>query len=159
MRGISGLFLVASIAACAEPACPVVAFEDPQKPNLLVVIIDDAGVDQYAPWGAAEEPVLAPTMDCLCDAGLRFETVWASPFCSPARAALLTGLHPRRDGIGRFINQDTSTWELPLTRRTMAEALAEEGYATAFYGKWHLAAKQSPAGPRHPNIQGFERFA
>jgi len=147
-------------AACAESACPLEGRPgDPEVPNVLVVIIDDVGIDLYAPWAASSDPVLAPTMDCLCRTGLRFDTVWASPFCTPARAALLTGRHPRRFGIGRYVSVTESTWELPLTQRTIAEALAEEGYATAFFGKWHLAGRDSPTGADHPNAQGFEHFS
>lgn len=160
MRVFCWFLPVGGVAGCADSACPLPSrFEDPAQPNVLVVVIDDVGIDQYAPWEVTSEPVSAPTMDCLCRAGLRFDTVWASPFCTPARAALLTGMHPRRDGIGRFIDVNSAGWELPLSRRTLAEALAEEGYATAFYGKWHLASKDSQSGARHPNRQGFEHFA
>lgn len=150
------------VMGCAQnPAeCPLEGpFDAPDRPNVLVVVIDDVGIDQFAPWNASSETVPAPTMDCLCDAGLRFDTVWASPFCTPARAALLTGQHPRREGIGRFVNVDTAAWELPLARTTVAEALANEGYATAFFGKWHLGSKAAPTGGRHPNEQGFDHFS
>ncbi len=126
---------------------------------MLVVVIDDVGIDQYAPWDVVADPVPAPTMDCLCETGLRFQTVYASPFCSPARAGLLTGRHPRREGIGRFVDVSSSEWELPLARRTLAEALGEEGYATAFYGKWHLATERSPSFGDHPGLQGFAHFS
>ncbi len=149
------------LAACAsESPCPLEEASEPvDQPNVLVVMIDDTGIDQYAAWGAALAPPSTPTMDCLCAEGLRFDTVWASPYCTPARAALLTGQHPRREGIGRFVNQDTSEWELPLARRTLAEALAEQGYANAFFGKWHLGSKVAPTRTFHPNAQGFEHFS
>ncbi|MEN0068499.1 MAG: sulfatase-like hydrolase/transferase [Myxococcota bacterium] len=161
MRWLGWIAIMAVGWGCANKATCALEepSEDPETPNILLVVIDDAGIDQYAQWDASSVPVPAPAMDCLCSTGLRFDTVWASPFCTPARAALLTGLHPRREGIGRFNNVDNSTWELPLPQRTLAEALREEGYRTAFFGKWHLGAKTAPSAQEHPNLQGFHHFA
>ncbi|MBX2802986.1 MAG: sulfatase-like hydrolase/transferase [Myxococcales bacterium] len=140
------------------PWCELPDPEPVEQPNLLLVVIDDVGLEQLDRWDSPD-PVPTPTLDCLCDAGLRFDNVWAAPFCTPARTALLSGVHPRRAGIGRFINVGQSRWEMPLEWVTMAEAVAEVGYSTAFYGKWHVGAFMAPSGRDHPNLQGFETYS
>ena len=148
------------IAGCgAEPVCVLPEPGAPEQPNLLVVLIDDVGLEQLGPWGIASDPVPTPTIDCLCREGLRFDNVWASPFCTPARVALWSGMHPRREGIGRFINVGQSSWELPLERTTLAEALRPAGYSSAFLGKWHIGAFAAPSGRMHPNLPGFTYFS
>lgn len=150
---------MAALVGCrGAPWCDLPEPEVVEQPNLLVVVIDDVGIGQLDRWDA-QDPVPTPTIDCLCDAGLRFDQVWASPFCTPARVALLSGLHPRREGVGRFINVGQSTWELPLPWVTLAEAVAPVGYSTAFYGKWHIGAFDAPSGRDHPNLQGFTDYS
>ena len=141
-----------------DPVCDPPVPVEVDQPNLLVVVIDDVGIDQLGAWGVPAPPVPTPTLDCLCGAGVRFHNVWAAPYCTPARVALWSGRHPRRHGIGRFINVGQSSWELPLEEVTVAEALATAGYTSAFIGKWHIGAFAAPSGRQHPNLQGFDSF-
>ena len=86
--------------ACQGPApClpPAHLPADPSRDsNVLVVILDDVGIEQLGPWGLAAYPAITPTIDCLCARGLRFRQAYASPVCSPTRAELQTGRFAQR---------------------------------------------------------------
>ncbi|MBX2796857.1 MAG: sulfatase-like hydrolase/transferase [Myxococcales bacterium] len=163
MHRVVGSVVWAALVSCGpsprEPfVCDLPTPEEPEQPNVLLVIIDDVGIEQLAPWGVGRDPVHTPTIDCLCDEGVRFQDVWAAPTCTPGRVSLLAGTHPRREGVGRFVNAESSTWEMPLAWRTVGDAAQTVGYATAYVGKWHLGGFYTRSGLDHPNLQGFERF-
>ncbi len=87
--------------------------------------------------------------------GLRFTDFYsAAEVCTPSRAALLTGRYPIRSGMcgERRVLFPNSQGGLPPAEITIAEALREQGYATAHIGKWHLGIHE---GSR-PLEQGFE---
>jgi arylsulfatase A-like enzyme len=127
---------------------------DATAANVLVVLLDDVGVDQLASYGAPDAAP-TPTLDCLCQQGVRFTHAWSAPLCSPGRAALVTGRHADKTGIG---DNTESEHELPLSELTLGEVMREGGLQTAWIGKWHLSSHTSPQGPFAPNLQGFEVF-
>jgi len=118
-----------------------------KPPNLIVVITDDQG---YAPLGAHGHPwIRTPHLDALHEKSVRFGRFLVSPTCSPTRAALLTGRHPLKNGVTHTI------WErerLALGSTTLAEVLAESGYATGIFGKWHLGDEDA----YQPGERGFD---
>lgn len=133
---------------------------DEAPPNVLIVVLDDVGIDQVSAYGF---PGAAPTpvIDSLAERGLRFDAAWAMPTCTPTRAALLTGRMPHRNRLGAVLFANKDTGELPLDEVTIPEALgaAPTPYASAAVGKWHLSGPLSPSGARHPQLQGFAWFA
>jgi arylsulfatase A-like enzyme len=126
---------------------------------VLVVVLDDVGVEQLEPWGLAPQPARTPTIDCLCERGLRFSQAWASPSCSPTRSELLTGHYNRRTGVGTIFTPDDPLVELSTDFDSLADVGRRAGYATGLFGKWHLAEPTSPGAATHPNRSGFDRFA
>lgn len=75
---------------------PVHAAE-PSKPDIVLFLADDLGIDDCSPYGCREVPT--PNMTRLAQAGMTFTQAFvASPSCAPSRAALLTGLDPMRNG-------------------------------------------------------------
>jgi hypothetical protein len=74
-----------------------------QPPNLLLVIVDDFGVDLVGAYGEAADPPCTPTIDGLVAEGVLFRNAWTNPVCSPTRAALFTGRYGFRTGIGGVI--------------------------------------------------------
>ncbi len=128
-------------------------------PNVLVVVMDDVGVDQVSAYGFEDAPP-TPTLDGLARRGLRFDQAWAMPTCSPTRAALMTGRLPEVNRVGAVIHAVTPV-ELPLSEITIAEVLkgSERDWSTAAIGKWHLSTMISPSGVRHAKKQGFDLFA
>ena len=122
------------------------------RPNLLIVILDDWGIDKFRPYGATDAPPM-PFLESLAGEGLLFERYYTHPVCSPTRTALITGRYPFRSGIYGKLNV-LGDRELPLSAVTAAEALAPRGYAAAAIGKWHLGSWNVSQG-RHPLLQGF----
>lgn len=136
-------------------------------PNVLLILIDDLGWMDLACQGNSN--LSTPRIDAFASQGMRFTNAYAAaPVCSPTRAAILTGMSPARLHLTNHLpHQDRFTPEdsklnpaemvdhLPLERVTIAERLRDEaGYATGFFGKWHLyKGKESEFGPL---AQGFD---
>lgn len=138
-------------------------------PNILLIIADDFGVQQLGCTTAGEGFFETPHLDRFAAEGVRFTSAYATaPVCSPARASLYTGLHPARLGITDFIpgcraeNPPllTPAWRqgLPVSETTLGDVLKASGYATAHFGKWHLAPDYhyAPGRPMDPESQGFD---
>jgi len=92
--------------------------------------------------GYAGDPnARTPCLDGLAAESLNFtQAVTPHPFGPFARAAMLTGVPSPENGVRDYFDP------LPVEARTLAHALGERGYATAFFGKWHLW-KRDPAAP------------
>ena len=60
-------------------------------PNFLVIMGDDMGVETLSCYGLNDDTAVTPTLDNLCDHGIRFDNMWSQPVCSPTRATILTG--------------------------------------------------------------------
>jgi arylsulfatase B len=127
--------------------------------NVLVVLLDDVGVDQVSAYGWPGAPA-TPTIDALAARGLRFDHAWAAPSCSPTRAALMSGQYAHRTTIGAVIHENQPA-ELPLSVVTLPEGLkrAPGGWSAGYVGKWHLSTETSPSGAEHPWLQGFDQFS
>ncbi len=126
--------------------------------NVLVIIADDVGTDKVGCYGVPSAPP-APVLDGLAADGVRFESCWANPLCSPTRATLQTGRYSFRTGVGTALPFGPP---LPLTERTLPEALQVLGaeHGTAAIGKWHLGGNALfELAALHPNLQGYGHFA
>lgn len=122
------------------------------RPNILIIVADDMGVDALGMYGIGAESPRTPHLDALAEEGIRFENVWAYPVCSPTRAAALSGLYGNKTGV---LNVPGN---LPLSYTTLFEHVEEitsDTYAKAAIGKWHIAARNSQTDP---NDQGVEHF-
>jgi arylsulfatase A-like enzyme len=109
--------------------------EPPQKPNIVFLLIDDLG---YADCGFnGGQEIRTPHIDKLAHGGAILESHYVQPVCSPTRAALMTGRYATRTGVYTIVRPG-ARWGLPLSERTLANALHEAGYETALTGKWHL---------------------
>ena len=75
-----------------------------QRPNVLILLADDLGVDYVGAYGEGAAPARTPNIDALAARGVLFRNAWASSSCSPTRASILTGRSPSRTLIGRWIN-------------------------------------------------------
>ena len=95
-----------------------------------------------AATGYAGDPqARTPALDRLAASGVSYaQAVTPHPFGPLARAALLTGLPSPANGVCDYFDP------LPVAARTVAHTLAEQGYTTAFFGKWHLG-RRDPLAP------------
>lgn len=133
----------------------------PRLDNVIVVLLDDVGDDKLTVMGFNPDAPPTPTIDGLAADGVAFRQAYASPVCSPTRAALLTGRYGRRTGVGVIFSMHASDYTLPLSERTLAELVAEGQvpYASAACGKWHLTADVNPNALTDPLDQGFGWWA
>jgi arylsulfatase len=132
-------------------------------PNVLVVLIDDAGFGSSSAFGG---PCQTPNIERLAASGLKYTRFHTTALCSPTRAALLSGRNHHAVGMGGITEIATSAPGYnsirPNTCAPLAEILKLNGYSTAQFGKCHEVPvfEATPIGPYHhwPTGSGFERF-
>ena len=132
-------------------------------PNVLLVLIDDAGFGNPSTFGG---PVSTPSMTRVGEQGLTYNRFHVTALCSPSRAALLTGRNHHTVGFGSIGELPGPfpgyTASVPKDCAPFVRALQGNGYSTAGFGKWHLTPDhlQGAAGPfdRWPNAWGFDHF-
>ena len=147
------LLHLGAAAALAQPK--------PAPLNFVVILIDDMGWADLACQGSKFYET--PNIDRLAASGVRFTNGYAAcPVCSPSRAAIMTGRFPARTGITNYL---PGSHPLPHSKMigpmckqyldpseiTIAEALAQGGYVSGHFGKWHLG----PSREYWPEAQGF----
>ena len=126
-----------------------------EKPNILVIIVDDLGYGDLSSYGATD--LKSPHIDKLISQGLRFNNCYANcPVCSPTRAALLTGRYQELVGVPGVIrtHPEDSWGYLAPSAVMLPQVLEPLGYHTAAIGKWHLGLDKES----HPNTRGFDHF-
>ena len=141
--------------------CNSLKADETAKPNIIFILIDDLGYTDLGCYGSSFYET--PNIDRLAREGVRFTNSYAaSGVCSPTRASILTGKYPARlhltDWTGPEqwhvkgkLNTPKFQQFLPLEEKTIGEAFKENGYRTAYIGKWHLG------GPEfYPDHQGFD---
>jgi arylsulfatase A-like enzyme len=136
-----------------QPVAPLLLFVlaacgggDPQpegrseRPNILVLIVDDLTSAATGTWARGEALVETPGIDRLAARGVRFERALApSPFCTPSRQAFLTGRWPHSIRVTQLFSR------LDPKAPTLGTVFGQAGYATAAIGKMHwYRAKWDP---------------
>jgi len=154
------LFLILVIVAVALPPCSA---KETKKTNVVFFLIDDLGWKDLGCYGS--KYYQTPNIDRLAAEGMLFTNGYAAcNVCSPSRAAIQSGKYPARLLLtqwlpaGRWNAKQHKMREgrylanLPLEEVTIAEALRQEGYRTAFVGKWHLGTETY----YFPEHQGYD---
>ncbi|MDP0491185.1 MAG: arylsulfatase [Verrucomicrobiota bacterium JB023] len=139
MNQLRIILLILSFFAFAHGETP--------PPNVILVMTDDQG---YGDLGCHGNPVLkTPHLDRLHAESVRFTDFHVSPFCTPTRAALMTGNYPGYTGAWR-----TSSGRSMMhpDEKTVAHLFSENGFATGMVGKWHLGDN----APHRPQDRGFQ---
>src|SRR6516165_6124479 len=137
--------------AGSEPDWNLIGHPEPPQgaPNVLLVLIDDAGFGNPATFGG---PIATPNYTRIAEGGLKYNRFHVTALCSPTRAALLTGRNSHTVGVGSvgefaggFPGYSAT---LPRDCAPLPRILRDNGYSTAAFGKWHLTpdGQQGPAG-------------
>lgn len=130
------------------------------RPNVVVIFLDDSGYGDYAHNG---NPVIqTPNISRLAAAGATFTQFYVTASaCSASRYSLLTGRYPGRSGLGSWVVGPEAQAHLRPGETTLAEGLKARGYATAMVGKWHLGnpnAKNGMSADALPLAHGFDTW-
>ena len=138
--------LLALIGLSCFPAMAV------EKPNIVVIFIDDQGYADIGPFGA--KGYATPNLDRLASEGRKFTNFHVpQPVCSASRAGLLTGCYPNRIGIHGALGP-AAKHGIADGEMTLAELVKKRGYATGMAGKWHLGTPQKFLPLQH----GFDEY-
>ncbi len=127
--------LVALAGFLGSPGRADASGEEPDPPNLIVLLADDMGWKDPSCFGGTA--VETPHIDALAADGMKWTQFYAaSAVCTPTRVSVLTGRYPLRFDVRKHFRDRVSY--LPTDATTLAELLKRDGYATAHLGKWHL---------------------
>lgn len=128
------------------PAAEKVEAALPQKPNIMFIMADDLGARTVKCYNSPYySGIQTPNIDALAANGLRFETAWATPVCTPSRASLLTGRYGYRTGWTGLPTETVYGGTLPpeliLEGRhlSIGNIMKCAGYSTFVAGKWMLS--------------------
>ncbi|KAK7237733.1 sulfuric ester hydrolase [Aureococcus anophagefferens] len=125
-------------------------------PNLLFILLDDFGWNDagYHNGGRPNEGwTSTPTLDRLAASGVKLESYYTAPICSPSRAQIMTGRYQIRVGIQHGCYGASQGTGLPLDEVTIADALSRLDYETWMFGKWHLGFDEAAF---LPTSRGFD---
>ena len=141
--GAAGAAAVLGAGTIARDTAQAAPATVERKPNILIVMCDQERYPQWTP----DLPL--PARDWIDSRGVSFERFHHSAVqCSSSRACMWTGLYVPQNGIfGNFLQ----SWQFSLDPRipTIGDLMRDQGYMTAYYGKWHLSmvGLSVPEGP------------
>ena len=124
------------------------------QPNIVLVLMDNFGWGEPGfNGGGVTRGAPTPRLNKLAAEGMRLTNFNVESQCTPSRAALMTGRYAIRTGNGT-IPLGGGVYGLVQWEYTMAEMLADAGYSTGMFGKWHLGHTEG----RYPTDQGFQEW-
>jgi arylsulfatase A-like enzyme len=147
----------------SEPAWPASRRAKQGAPNVLMIVLDDAGFGHLGCYGS---PIETPHLDALAAGGLRFTNMHTTALCSPSRSCIVTGRNHHSNGLACITEFSTGypgyNGIMPFENGFLSEMLLEHGYSTFMVGKYHLTPShhETAVGPydRWPLGRGFERY-
>lgn len=153
--------LLSILAATASFESASADYSSNEKPNILVIFIDDMGFADPSCFG---NPLIkTPHIDKLAAQGIKLTNFYVnSPICSASRVALTTGQYQGRWKIHSFLNTRAGNANrgmadyLDPSAPTTAKKLKAAGYATAHFGKWHMGGGRDVDDAPLPQDYGFD---
>lgn len=102
------------------------------KPNIIFILADDHRYDAMGFMNKIQG-LKTPSMDRMAKEGAHIKNAFVSTaLCSPSRASILTGQYAHTHTV---VDNDAP---LPKDLKFFPEYLQQNGYQTAFLGKWHM---------------------
>ncbi len=150
--------LLLSLVVMGAERCA--AAEKPQ-PNIVFIFIDDMGWPDVACFGHDFHET--PVIDKLCADGMKFTDFYAAtPVCSSTRSTVQSGQYSARTAVTDFIPGHYRPFEKlivpPIEHqladgiKTPGDVLGAAGYATGYFGKWHLGNEKTQG----PHVRGYQ---
>ena len=149
------LMLTFFVTLSCKKTIEVNALKNLEKPNVIVILIDDAGYADFGFMGCVD--LETPNIDKLAKSGVVLTDAHVSAtVCAPSRAGLITSKYQQRFGFEANNTGYGNSGDIGLSDDvvTMADVFKANGYNTYVLGKWHLGADESD----HPNQRGFDEF-
>jgi len=145
----AGSLFAASGAAQAPKASPRTG-----RPNIVFILTDNLGYGEVGCYGGGiTRGAATPRIDSLAKEGTKLLNANMETQCTPSRSSLMTGRWAIRSGTHSVpfggVDDGLTQWEI-----TIGQALSDAGYATGYYGKWHLGSFDG----RLPNDKGFDEW-
>ncbi len=131
---------------------PFTLFSQKNKPNILLIIADDLGIDVSNGYQQNDRMPITPHLDALREQGLTFTNTWSSPQCTPTRASIMSGKYGIKTGVMR------PPGNLDLEHQSLFSKITETSngaYAGAVIGKWHIS---NPTDLNHPTQHGIDHY-
>lgn len=144
------IIILLAISGCAQES------EDRQKPNILLIVVDDLGYADMSFLEASPDDVSTPNIDRIAENGTYLSNAYASsPICSPSRMSIMTGVYHQRFGTFWYGGKGIHRAEY----QTIAELLKGDGYATGYVGKVHYGSNDADTTNRNfPLNHGFDYY-
>ena len=131
MKTIQSLLIITLLVASLKEA----AGKAVDKPNIVLILIDDMGYGDVQPFGCTN--CLTPALNRMASEGLKLTSFYSAPVCSASRSQIQTGCYSARVSILGALPPNSAEGLNPQ-EHTVAELLKAQGYTTMCIGKWHL---------------------
>ena len=152
--------MILLLGGVVRPNCAQAA----SKPNIVVILSDDGGYNEYGFNAAVSGPggtatangAVTPNLDALAAQGVVARQAYAAPLCGESRAALLAGVYNQRLGIVENLGNDINQpFGFAAGQKLLPSYLKDLGYSTGMVGKWH---EGYTSGVNRPTDLGFDEF-
>jgi choline-sulfatase len=123
------------------------------QPDIVWIYCDELRTDALGCYGNPHIDPHTPNLDRLAQNGVRFTSNFCNaPVCVASRCSTLSGQYPEETGV--YNNEGAWTnFRLPRRLKTFPQVFAQNGYATASFGKTHV-----PPEMRHGSDPDNEIF-
>ena len=164
MRACHVFTVCLSLSAMFIPAtlpCEAQSQLRPQnKPNILFIILDDVGIDQFDIYNPHPDAIRAPVIRSIAENGVKFTNFCTMPECSPSRVSFFTGRYPLRTGVtAAILEADQPGAQISHYEVTTPKILRKAHYRSVMIGKYHLGGPtNNPYGFGTPRDMGWDYF-